>query len=272
MKNTAACAQKFRALLKKLEKGQDLTPASDGDPVSTLIYSSLLWEATVSDATTAFDKLVKSVVDYNELRVLLAHDVIDIIGEDYPKADERARRLRAMLRDIYVREHEVTLGSLSSLGKKDTKIYLDTLEGMVSFVSSRIQLLHYEGRGIPVDEQLRELLVEESAVDASAKPVEITNWITRQIKVEQDLEVAGQLQRWSDNEAQRQRRNAARRVTRKKPVSTTTSKKTTAKKTASKKTVSKKTVGKKAVSKKAATKKTSTVSSGRKKTGTRKTA
>ena len=131
MKNTAACAQKFRALLKKLEKGQDPTPVSDGDPVSTLIYSSLLWEATVSDATTAFDKLMKSVVDYNELRVLLAHDVIDIIGEEYPKADERARRLRAMLRDIYVREHEVTLESLSSLGKKDTKVYLESLEGMV---------------------------------------------------------------------------------------------------------------------------------------------
>jgi hypothetical protein len=267
VKNTAACAQKFRALLKKLEKGQDPTPVSDGDPVSTLIYSSLLWEATVSDATTAFDKLMKSVVDYNELRVLLAHDVIDIIGEDYPKADERARRLRAMLRDIYVREHEVTLESLSSLGKKDTKVYLESLEGMVSFVSSRIQLLHYEGRCVPVDEQLRELLIEESAVDASAKSMEITNWMTRQIKADQDLEVAGQLQQWSDNESQRQRRNAARRVTRKKPVSTTVSKKTTTNKTVSKKTASKKTVGKKT-----ATKKTSTASSGRKKTGTRKTA
>lgn len=252
MKNTAACARKFRSLLKKLETGPEPTPVGDGDPISTLIYSYLLWEATIADANTGFEKICESVVDFNELRVSLPHDVVEMIGVDYPHADERAKRLRASLRDIYVREHEVSLTQLATLGKRDTKSYLESLEGMVPFVASRLQLLHYEGRYIPVDEQLRELLIEEGAVDESANLVEITNWIIRQLKSGQEMEVAGQLQRWSDREVQRSRRNAARRVSRKKPVRTTARKTTASKKTATKKTAATSRSRKKTTTRKAA--------------------
>ncbi len=249
MKNTAACAKKFRSLLKKLEAGPEPVPAGKGDPVSTLIYSCLLWEATVTDADAAFQSIIKGVVDFNELRVLLPHDMIEIMGEEYPHADERSRRLRAILRDIYVRAHEVSLSDVDELGKRDTKVYLESLEGMVPFVSSRLQLLHYEGKLVPVDEQLRGLLIDEGAVDQSASVTEITNWIGRQLKSGEELEVAGKLQAWSDQEIQKQRRNAARRVSRKKPVRTTkktASKKTTTKKASTTTRSRKKTTGRKA--------------------------
>ena len=117
--NAAANAKKLTALLKKL--GTVSPPEMPGvnDPVGVLVISTLMWESTTEKAITAYNRLMEQVVDFNDLRVCMPEEVVSVIGARYPKAQERSERLRAMLRNIYLREHAVSLDRLADGGKRD---------------------------------------------------------------------------------------------------------------------------------------------------------
>ena len=69
-------------------------------PVAVLVMSFLMWQATSVKAAAAFDRLSDATVDFNDLRVTLPHEIVDLIGPRYPMALERAERLRTVLRDV----------------------------------------------------------------------------------------------------------------------------------------------------------------------------
>ena len=67
---------------------------------------------------------------------------------------DRFRRLRAVLRNVYLREHAVTLERLADAGKRDAKKYIDSLDGMVPYVAARVLLLCFDVHGVPVSTQV----------------------------------------------------------------------------------------------------------------------
>ena len=100
MKNSTKHATKLKPLLKKLDAGAAAGHAHDDDPVGVLIFSSLLAGATVQQAQVAYKALLDQVVDFNDLRVCMPHEIAALIGKNYPDADDHARRLRAALRSV----------------------------------------------------------------------------------------------------------------------------------------------------------------------------
>ena len=115
MKNSAACAKAFKTLRKKFPSS---SVQWDDGPVEAIVHAHLLWNATARQANTAYRRLMKSVVDLNDLRIQLPSEVKGQVGVNYPQVDERCSRLHATLRSIYLREHDMALQSLSELGKR----------------------------------------------------------------------------------------------------------------------------------------------------------
>src|SRR5438552_5300201 len=119
-----------------------------------MVFSFLLWESTTDKAMAGYARLFEHLVDFNDLRVSLPHETAEILGPRYPRVLDRCQRLRAALRTIYIREHAVHLNILKDTGKRDARKYIESLEGIVPFVASRVLVLSFETHAIPVDDQL----------------------------------------------------------------------------------------------------------------------
>lgn len=199
--NAAANAKKLTALLKKL--GTVSPPEMPGvnDPVGVLVISTLMWESTTEKAITAYNRLMEQVVDFNDLRVCMPEEIVSVIGARYPKAQERSERLRAMLRNIYLREHAVSMDRLADGGKREAKKYVESLEGIVPYVASRVLLVSFDSHNIPVDEQLRAAMIEADICDESIDVNELANWLSSQIKAGEGVNVHYALQQWVDQRA-----------------------------------------------------------------------
>ncbi|MDX2117915.1 MAG: hypothetical protein SFY96_07020 [Planctomycetota bacterium] len=172
----------------------------DEDPlVHELVYSFLLWDSGTTQARNLMKRLCETFVDLNELRVCLADELAEVLGERYPRAWERAQRLRATLHDLYKREHGMRLAHLAQSGKRDTRGYLDSLDGIPAFVAARMFVFGFGGHAIPCDSRLVELLADEGAIDKDmTDPAEVGSWLERQIRAADAQETALLLQAWSD--------------------------------------------------------------------------
>jgi endonuclease III len=230
VKNAAAGSKKLSALLKKIGRVDAPAPAAlpavqaeaeDGaaarhDAIATLVMSFLLWESSTDKAQSAYDRILESVVDFNDLRVSMPHETVEMIGPRYPLALNRAQRLRAALRSIYLREHAVSLDKPAATGKRDLKKYIESLDGMVPYVAHRVLLLCFDTHGVPVDEQLRTALIEAEAADASVEVPELASWLATQVRAGEGVATHAALQSWMDEAsggkpARSSRKVAARR-------------------------------------------------------------
>lgn len=169
------------------------------DPVlAELLMSMLLWDATTGQARHALRRLREQLVDLNELRVCVAQEIADILGEKYPFALERGNRLRSLLSDIYQREHRVQLSHLESLSKREARAYLESLEGVPHFAAARTFALALGGHAVPVDNRLRELLAQEDMVKGDATCAALSGWLERNIGADDSRASLLALQAWSD--------------------------------------------------------------------------
>jgi len=238
MKNATAYAKKLSPFLKKLVKQySDLEP-EPMDPLMQLVMGFLEWEATHQQAIVAHTAIMENMIDGNDLRITHVHELVHMIGEDYPLAYERIARMRDALMEIYRREHDTNLASLPAMNKKQVKTYLETLPGMVQYVEARTMLLSLDSYAIPVDGQMTALLQAEGVVDEEAKPGEVASFLERQVKAAVGLETFLALRQWTDEamaKPRKTKKKSAKKAAKKKAASKKTAKRTTKKKVGKKK-------------------------------------
>lgn len=265
----------FAAVLKKARSASSGEEADEMEPISELVFSFLIWNATVRQADTAFGKIMAQVVDLNELRVSHAHEVIDLIGVRYPDAHHRVIRLLQSMMEVFEREHDYKMTSLGARSKREQREYLDTLPGIPPFVAARVALLAFGAHAMPVDDRLLTLLVKAGVFEPDTTPAEAESWLTRQIKAGDSQEAYLALQEWADGQRvtipappkqapvkkapakKEPAKPAAKKVPAKKAPAKSAAKKVTKKKApaAKKKTTKKKTTKKKTTKKRVAKKK-----------------
>jgi len=160
------------------------TPVIDpAEPVlSEFVRSMLLWESTQARAAVAMRRLEAAVVDYNELRVCMPGELVRLIGPEYPRAQERAERLRAALAELFSRAHAVTFRQVQDMGKREVRQYIESLAGVPAFVSSRVALLCLGNHAMPVDSRIQAVLVEAGAAAADDAPEAVASSIERRVR------------------------------------------------------------------------------------------
>jgi len=220
MKQNSPEAQNLKRLLERLdaEHHPDDPPATQ--PVSQLVIGLLQYETTRKQAETAFSKLMNQLVDINELRVTHDREVLGIIGQNYPQAEERIARLQEVLNEIFVREYAVAMHSIADSGKKEQRAYLDSLPALPPYVAAQVTLLSFGGHALPVDEKLVALLVQDEILEADTPLAQAESTLLRQVKAAEATHVHMLLQAWAD--ANRSPRKKSQSGSKKK-----TSKKTT---------------------------------------------
>lgn len=165
------------------------------------VRSFLLWESSAARAAAAMKRIEQTVVDFNELRVCMPGELVRILGERYPRAEERARRLRSALNAIYAREHRVGLESLAERSKREAREYLESLDGTPRFVAARVALVNLGGHAAPVDGRILRRLVDHGLAEADATPETAAAMLERKVRAGEMLEAYALLQAWSDDPA-----------------------------------------------------------------------
>ncbi len=231
----------LNALLKKARsawKGEEPAPL---EPTTQLVLGFLTWNSTVKQAEGALEKIMSHVVDLNEMRVSLHHEIVEMIGVRYPMAEERVIRMREAMFEVFAREHDWRMNSVKSKGKREQREYLDTLPGIPPYVAAQVALLCFGAHALPVDDKLTALLIQEGVAEPDTPPADLESWLLRQIKAGDALEAHLALQHWADGKKMPSAKTPRKKTTAKKaPARKPTTRKKPAKKTAVKKTTKKK--------------------------------
>lgn len=198
-------AKKFASVVKRLVAAApapvsySLEPFGGTQPLECeLLFSFLLWDANSTLAHAAYRKLIGAFVDLNHLRVAMPEEVATLLGERYPKAEHRAARLRAVLQDIFRHEHSLSIARLTTIGKREARHYLDSLEGMHGFVSGRLLLFQFGTHAVPLDDRVRVMLTEEHAIDPALSISDAQHWVEHQVPAENAHAVAHAFLHWID--------------------------------------------------------------------------
>jgi len=265
VKNATEFAKKFKKFRRKLPTADAVT--SDHGVIGEVIYSHMLWNATAKQASAASKKLIDAAVDLNDLRMNNVFEIVDLIGINYPQANERAKRLRSVINAIYKREHGVHVDSLDGVGKRDIREYFDSLDGITPFVCNRVISICFEVSAIPVDDRTLAVMIANDLVHETSTVSDVASWLSRQVRANESLEVHVRLHAWVETQPvpkkskpvkkkSTKKKSAKTSSTQKKaPPKTKSTKKKVATKTDSKKKTTKKKVVKRPVAKKKATKK-----------------
>ncbi len=242
-KSPTGNATKLNALLRKARAAaKGVEGPFDMDPASQLVLSFLNFNATRKQSERAYDALMESVVDLHELRVSHPHELVELIGENYPGAYDRVLRLREALHAVYQREHDVSLKTVAGKGKREQRQYFETLPGTPPYVAAQVLLFSFGAHAVPVDDKLCVLLIAEGVMDEAAAPADAESFLAKQIKAGDALDTHLALQAWADKrKAPATPKPATTRVAAKKTTKKKTTTKKAAKKTAAKKTSKKKT-------------------------------
>ncbi|QNN23804.1 hypothetical protein HED60_16515 [Planctomycetales bacterium ZRK34] len=188
MKHATDYAKRLSQMMRQLAKAAPDREVIERDPIERLIHAFLCWESSHNQADQALAKLMREIVDFNDLRVTDPADLVAIIGPGYALAEERMYRLSCVLHAIYKREHHVSLGRLADMPKREAREYLDGLDGMPPFVSASVLLLGFDGHAVPVDEQLHQRLQRDDIVDPEATLAETQSFLESHIRAADSID------------------------------------------------------------------------------------
>lgn len=180
-----AQAKKLDALIKRLtasdpEAGATPPPPDGADPlVHELVYAFLIWEAGPKLGAEALSAITDAFVDYNEARIGMSDELVELLPKRFPMAEERCRRLRVALNTVFAREHALSLASLAELPKRESRAYLDSIEGMTPFVAARVTLVGLSAHAFPVDRRLASALAGAGVCDADESPDALASKLER---------------------------------------------------------------------------------------------
>lgn len=204
MKGPAGHASKLKSLVDKHAPAE--TPSHPqwseefaGDPVNVFVHSVLAWEAPVAMADAAFAKLSARLYDWNDLRVCLVDETMEIVGPRYPNAFTRLRILRNSLTAIYKRQHKVDLAHLESAGKREARTYLEGIPDLPAFVAHRTLLLRFKHSVIPIDRRILEKLQDAGIVSAEASESDASTWISKELGADRLVAACHALHAFADS-------------------------------------------------------------------------
>jgi endonuclease III len=155
------------------------------EPLVRLVHAFLEYDAEISRAQSAEQRLVSSMVDYNELRVTPAIELAAILGVRYAFAEARCSALHRTLQAIFEREKQMNLESLHQMHKPEIRRYLKSLAGINPYVEAAVALDCFGVPAAPVDMKLLLWLKNKQAVAEECTVLELQQVLERHIRAPQ---------------------------------------------------------------------------------------
>ena len=182
MKDGTTYGGRLRKVFAALRQtaGKPQIPELD-EPLRRLAVAILGVDTSDEEAAEATDRILTSVVDWNEIRVSSAEHVYRVAGDGRSPGINRCQRLIEALQSIYDKENRLSLDGLKSIGRRDARQYLEKLEGVDEYAVASVVLWSLGGHAIPVNDRLLAALREADLVHPQADRAEIQAFIERHV-------------------------------------------------------------------------------------------
>jgi hypothetical protein len=166
-----------------------------------LIYAIVSENMTDSAAGAAIKKLARHFVDWNDLRVSRAEEIVDVLGKDSAENQHVADVLTQSLNTIFNKYDVVNLDGLKEAGKRQAKALLEKLLPSSRFVINYTVLTALDGHAIPLTPRMLDYLKSNELVQSDAAIEEIEGFLERQISALQAYEFYAVFRRESETAA-----------------------------------------------------------------------
>src|SRR5947208_2429400 len=162
MKNATKYADSLRSLFKKLTRDHPAPPKEPAaEPLKALVRAAMSYDVSDAKAEEAMKAIEKEFVDLNELRVATDLEIQELLGVRYPDIERRVAMITQALNNIFEREHTMNLERLKTISRRDARNFLRELPEIHPYVEAYVMLFAFDGHCFPVDDRMREYLVEE---------------------------------------------------------------------------------------------------------------
>ena len=189
MKNGKEYSKKVQKLYRSLKRNSPaVQKVTYEEPVDALVYAIISTELSEATAQSAIKRLAENFVDWNDLRISRAEEIIESLGPEVSAARDIASALTAALRTVFSKYNMVSLKALYKMSKRPAKVFLDKIDGTSRFVVDYCMLTSLHGHAIPLTKKMIEFLKSNELVHAEANEEEIEGFLAKQISAENAYE------------------------------------------------------------------------------------
>ena len=154
--------------LKKKFPLPAVEPAAEPRPLlEELIYAICREGSTPADADTAYARLRKSFIDWNEVRVSTVQEVGDVL-RPLSGSGTRGKRIIALLQEVFEATYTFDMSEIAKKGLKDTARKLRFYKGSVDdYAVAWVMQRTLGGHAIPLDEPTLRVLRRVGVVEGA---------------------------------------------------------------------------------------------------------
>lgn len=185
----------YRTLSQKHPKVQKV---SHEQVVDAIIHALVNEQLTEHEAESAMRRFAGYFVDWNDLRVSRAEEIVEALGGDTPAARAAASAIIRVLNSIFNEYHKVSLEAMRKAGKRPAKQALEKIDGISRFAVDYCMLTSLHGHAIPLTEKMTEYLKDNGLVGPDADEQQIEGFLTKQIPAKSGYEFYALLRRESE--------------------------------------------------------------------------
>ena len=169
-------------------------------PVEHAMRVILSEEATCEQVDQAMDRIHKYFVDLNDLRVSRPREVRDVLGMNFPRANQKARVIPRLLDQVFKQYNSMVWDFLEKMGKVETRAYFEKLEDVRPFVAATIARDCADAHAMPVDNDVSRALGRLGIVDPTVQSeIEMQMLLERAVKASRAYEVHGLIKRLAED-------------------------------------------------------------------------
>ncbi|HEY3244767.1 MAG TPA: hypothetical protein VGM03_15610 [Phycisphaerae bacterium] len=182
MKNGTLYAKRLKEVYSKLRGSTPKPePGVPTDPTEQLVVAVLGSGTSLAQGQRAYQRLLENMIDLNEIRVSSAGEVAAVLGNTLPEARLRAEALIRALNSVFRKEHAVSLARLIGKGVRESRTYLESLDGVGPYAAASVVHWSLEGHAIPVSEALLSALKAANMVHPNATVAEVQAFLERHV-------------------------------------------------------------------------------------------
>jgi endonuclease III len=196
----------YRSLKRKYAKTQKVLY---DEPVESLVYAVISEKMSETSAQSAIKRFAGYFVDFNDLRVSRAEEIVEVLGADTPVTRDIALALAGALRSVFDKYNAASLMALRRTGKRPARQVLEKMNGVSPFVVNYCMLTSLQGHAIPLTRKMIDYLRSSELVHPDADEQEIEGFLARQISAQNAYEFYALLRRQSESYKAGKRRKTA---------------------------------------------------------------
>lgn len=213
MKNSKEYSQKVRKLYRSLKRKYPKTQrVAYDEPVDALVYAVVSEKMSETASQAAIKRFADYFIDFNDLRVSRAEEVVEVLGADTAVTRDIALTLTTVLRAIYNKYNTVSLKALKKTGKKPARQVLKKMNGVSPFAVDYCMLTSLQGHAIPLTKKMIDYLRSNELVHPDADEQQIEGFLARQISAENAYEFYALLRRQSELRRAGRKKKTARKA------------------------------------------------------------